>query len=76
MGLSWQEYWSGLPFPTPGGFLDLGIKPTSLEAPALTDRLFIVELPGKSHLFLTPTPKHFLNYYSGDGFVVLLAQMY
>ena len=24
-----QEYWSGLPFPSPGGLPDPGIKPTS-----------------------------------------------
>ena len=29
MGFSGQEYWSGLPFPSPGDFPDLGIKPTS-----------------------------------------------
>ena len=30
MGFSRQEYWSGLPFPSPGGLADPGIKPTSL----------------------------------------------
>ena len=30
MEFSRQEYWSGLPFPTPGGLPDLGIKPMSL----------------------------------------------
>ena len=35
MGISRQEYWSGLPFPTPGDLPDPGIKPTSLECPAL-----------------------------------------
>ena len=34
MGLSLQEYWSGLPFPTPGDLPDPGIKPTSLVSPA------------------------------------------
>ena len=29
MGFSSQEYWSGLPFPSPGGLLDSGIKPQS-----------------------------------------------
>ena len=29
MGLSWQEYWSGVPFPTPGDLPDSGIKPAS-----------------------------------------------
>ena len=30
MGLSRQEYWSGLPFPPPGNLPDPGIKPLSL----------------------------------------------
>ena len=29
MGFPRQEYWSGLPFPSPGNLLDLGIEPTS-----------------------------------------------
>ena len=38
MGFSRQEYWSGLPFPSPGGLSDPGIEPRSpaLEADALT----------------------------------------
>ena len=35
MGVSSQEYWSGLPFPPPGDFPDAGIKPASSVAPAL-----------------------------------------
>ena len=37
MGFSRQEYWSGLPFPSPGDHPDTGIKPRSpgLEADAL-----------------------------------------
>ena len=44
MGFSRQEYWSGLPFPSPGDLPDLGIEPRSptLEADALTS-----EPPGK-----------------------------
>ena len=34
-GFSSQEYWSGLPFPTPGDLPDLGIEPLSLGSPAL-----------------------------------------
>ena len=43
MGFSRQEYWSGLPFPSPGDFPDSGIKPGSpaLEADTLTS-----ETPG------------------------------
>ena len=37
MGFSRQEYWIGVPFPSPGDLPDLGIKPIS---PALTGRLF------------------------------------
>ena len=29
MGFSRQEYWSGLPFPSPGDFPDPGIEPWS-----------------------------------------------
>ena len=38
MGFSRQEYWSGLPFPSPGDLPDPGIEPGSpaLEADALT----------------------------------------
>ena len=38
MGFSRQEYWSGLPFPSPGGLPDPRIKPKSptLHADALT----------------------------------------
>ena len=45
MGFSRQEYWSGLPFPSPGDLPNPGIKPRSptLQADALTS-----ELPGKS----------------------------
>ena len=34
MGFPRQEYWSGLPFPSPGDFPDPGIEPGSLESPA------------------------------------------
>ena len=38
MGFSRQEYWSGLPFPSPGDLLDPGIEPRSpiLQADTLT----------------------------------------
>ena len=34
MGSSKQEYWSGLPFPSPGDLLDPGIEPRSLALQA------------------------------------------
>ena len=40
MGFSRQEYWSGLPCPSPGDLPNPGIKPTSLMSPALAGRFF------------------------------------
>ena len=40
MGLSRQEYWSGLPFPSPGDLPNPGIKPVSLMSSALAGRFF------------------------------------
>ena len=34
-----QEYWSGLPFPTPGDLSDPGVGPMSLVSPVLAGRL-------------------------------------
>ena len=49
MGLSWQKYWSGLPFSLPGDLLNPGIEPVSLVAPALAGEFFTTEPPGKPH---------------------------
>ena len=35
MGFPRQEYWTGLPFPSPGDLPDLGAEPVSPVAPAL-----------------------------------------
>ena len=40
MGFLRQEYWSGLPFPSPGDLPDPGIEPTSLGFPALAGGFF------------------------------------
>ena len=40
MGFSRQEFWSELPFPSPGGLPDPGIEPISLMSPALADEFF------------------------------------
>ena len=45
MGFSRQEYWSGLPFPSPGDFSDPGIEPRS---PALQADALPSKPPGKS----------------------------
>ena len=44
MGFSRQEYWSGLPFPSPGDLPNPGIEPRS---PALQVDSLPSELPGK-----------------------------
>ena len=56
MGISRQEYWQGLPFPSPGNLPNPGIKPTSPESPALAGRFFTAEPPRKPHSKLTPNP--------------------
>ena len=35
MSFSRHEYWSGLPFPSPGDLLKPGIEPMSLKSPAV-----------------------------------------
>ena len=44
-GFSRQDYWSGLPFPSPGDLPDPGTEPMSLT---LADGFFTTEPPGKS----------------------------
>ena len=39
LGFPKREYWSGLPFPSPGDVPSLGIKLVSLESPALAGRI-------------------------------------
>ena len=53
MGFSWQAYWSGLPFPSPGDLSDPRIKLRSPTLQALSctaaDSL-LIEAPGKPTL--------------------------
>ena len=53
MGLSWQEYWSGLLFPPPGYLPDPGMEPTSPLAAALAGGFLTTEPPGKPKRILT-----------------------
>ena len=48
MGLSRQEYWSGLPCPPPRDLPNTGIEPASLKSPALAGRLFTTSTTWKS----------------------------
>ena len=47
MGFSRQEYWRGLPFPSPGYLPDPGIEPSSRVAPALQANSLPFKPPGK-----------------------------
>ena len=47
MGVSRQDYWNGLPCPSPGDLPDPGIKAASLTSPALAGRFFTLAPPGK-----------------------------
>ena len=58
MGFSRQDYWSRLPFPSPGDLPNPGIKTMSPVAPAQAGRFFTTEPPGKPRRFLRITKKH------------------
>ena len=64
VGFSRQEYWSGLPFPSPGDLPDPGIKPRS---PALQTDVLTSEPPGKlawnREGFLKPKKEQTIKYY-------------
>ena len=47
MGFSRQEYWRGLPFPTPGDLPDPGMEPMSFAPLALASRFLTTVPPGK-----------------------------
>ena len=47
MGFSRQEYWGGLPFPSPGDRPDPGTEPTSLMPPVLVGGFFNTAPAGK-----------------------------
>jgi len=49
MGFSRQEYWSGLPFPSPGDLPNPGSEPAAPASPALAGGFFTT---GKPHLLV------------------------
>ena len=49
MGFSRQNYWSGLPLPSPGDLPNPGIEPMSLLSPALAARLFTTSAIWEAH---------------------------
>ena len=52
LGFPRQEYWSGLPFPSPGDLPDPGIISLSLVSPALQEDFLPAEPPGKVDLMI------------------------
>ena len=58
-----QEYWSGLPFPSPGDLSDSGIEPTSpalqadalLSEPVRARRVYVLYFPFEGSVFTTVT---------------------
>ena len=57
MGFSRQEYWSGLPFPSPGDFLDPRIEPRST---CIAGRFFTIWATGEAQdnqFLLSEPPK-------------------
>ena len=78
MGCSRQEYWSGLPSPSPGDLPDPGIEPGS---PALQADALPSEPPGKPHVKCkissqagdrSNLSKHWSFYYMGKHKCVIL----
>ena len=53
MGVSWQEYWNGLPCPPSGDVAHQGIEPMSLKSPALVGRFFTTRITslGETKIF-------------------------
>ena len=56
-----QEYWSGLPFLSPGDLPDPGIEPASLMFPALEGGFFTTGVTWEASLYLL---NHWLNHVS------------
>ena len=53
MGFFWQEYWSGLPFPSPGDLPNPEIEPVSPASLALAGRFFFNHYATWESLYLT-----------------------
>ena len=55
MEISRQEYWSGLPFPTPGDLPDPGIEPAYLASAALAGGFFTTVPPAAGYTTMYKT---------------------
>ena len=64
MGFFRQEYWSGLPYPSPGDLSDPGIEPASPVSPALQVDSFTAEPPTKPRYVLGTLKILLFNYFT------------
>ena len=64
MVFSRQEYWSGLPGPSPGDLPNPGIEPASLMSPALAGRFFTTSATQEVQDFNNKKDSnlHFINF--------------
>ena len=68
IGLSWQEYWDGLPFPPPGDLSDPGIETVSPVDSALAEEFFTTSTTSKAHGLRYINQNSVLKSYpKGDG---------
>ena len=64
-----QEYWSGLPCPSPGDLSNPGIEPASLMSPALAVVFFTTSATWQAHTF--KINDHINSKYSFDKIIFL-----
>ena len=71
-GFSRQEYWNGLPCPSPGDLPDPGIEPMTLRSPALAGGFFTTsatwEAPRNTY-WKNKNNFYFLKYHDGGALV-------
>ena len=76
MEFSKQEYWSGLPFPSPGDLPDPGIKP---RTPAMQADSLPTELPGDSQIYMFTRAilvhRTFIIKYQTNSPIIVLSKM-
>ena len=73
MGFPRQDYWSGLPFPSPGDLPDPGVK---LMSPALAGGFFTTEPPGKPLSKFTTQINHSINKFLRAEYVKQRREIY
>ena len=72
MEFSRQEYWSGLPFLTPGDLPNPGMEPVCLVSPAVTGGFFTTEPSGKPSEKVLISKKKFLIHFPLFGKILSL----